>query len=167
MQSTRRWLAGLTALAALALVTGCPSKDKDKGKGTGTATGKTGTGKTEKKEKEEEPEFGPHNGPLVEWGNEELHAEFNIDPEKKEVKVYVYGPDHKNLKETPIATDKVTLIVTRPESFTVTLKPENAKDGKASIFSGKDEKLGIKGPIEGRLTAEVGEKKYNGPFKKK
>ncbi len=79
---------GLFLTTALVLVVGC----SDSGK-TGT---QKGTQVSEKVHKHEHPEEGPHNGALAEWGDAEFHAEFTVNHEKKEARVYILGPDRKN-----------------------------------------------------------------------
>jgi hypothetical protein len=158
MRSMRGWVAGAVAVAALALATGCPSNEKDRGKATATggATEKKGGG-----------HVAPHKGAIAEWGDEEYHVEVTVDPEKKEAKAYIYGPDHEEMKEATIAADKLLLSMKKPAVFQLTLTPENRKGGKASVYSGKDDRLGEKGPIEGTVSAEFGGKQYSGPFRKK
>lgn len=39
---------------------------------------------------------GPHDGHVIELGDEEYHAEITLDEESKKLTIYVYGPELKN-----------------------------------------------------------------------
>lgn len=168
MTSICKWTAGLALLAALALAAGCGEKDKDK---KDDKVAKDGKDKKDKDKGEEGHEVGPNKGAIAEWGNEELHAEFTVDPKTKTAKVYVHGPDAKNWKAAPIKTDKVTLTMKKPSSFVVELKPEKQKDdpeGTASVFVGTHDNLAKDEAYEGVLSAKVpGKEPYSGDFKVK
>lgn len=168
MTSIGKWMAGTMVLAALALLTGCPSPDAGKDKGKGKAADKAVKGDKEKdKDKEEHAHEGPHKGAIAEWGNEEYHAEFTVDHKAKSVKVYILGPDVK--KPAPIKTDKVMLSIKKP-AFQVELKADKQggdPEGTASVFVGKDDRFGVEQEFEGTISAEVGGKQYAGDFKAK
>ena len=180
MTSIGKWMTGLTALALLALATGCPSGDKDKAKDKGgdkaakdkgakEKGGDTAAAKDKEKGKEEEHEVGPHKGAIAEWGEEEFHAEFTVDSKTKTVKVYILGPDAKNWKAAPIKADKVKLSVKKP-AFQLDLKPEKQAgdpEGTASVFVGTHDNFAKEEKYEGTLSAQVGEKQYAGDFKDK
>jgi hypothetical protein len=173
MTSICKWAAGLMVLAAVVFAAGCggDAKDKDK-KADKEKAAKDGKDKKEKeKGKEEEHSEGPHKGAIAEWGEEEFHAEFTVDPKTKTARVYILGPDAKNWKAAPIKADKVTLSVTKPTAFQVELKPEKQSgdpEGTASVFVGTHDGLGKDEKFEGTLSAKVGDKPpYSGDFKVK
>lgn len=149
----------LLAMAALVLATGCPApkpipKDEKKPDKAGEA-----------KAHDEHAHEGPHGGALAEWGEEEYHAEFTVDHGKKEVRVYILGPDCKT--PVPIAADKVLLSIRKP-AFQVELRPQAQKNdpkGKASCFAGTHDKFGVEQEFEGTISGEVDGKPYAGDFK--
>jgi hypothetical protein len=160
MTSFRMLGAGLLAFAAL-VAAGCGEPGKKEGAKKETKKGVV----------KEEHDVGPHMGPIAEWGEEEYHVEFTFDTRTKTATVYVYGPDHDNLKPAPIKADKITLSMTKPKKFTLDLMPKKQKadpEGTASVFTGTHDDLGKAEKFEGTLTAKVGDKPpYNGDFKVK
>lgn len=154
MKSIWKLLSAAAGIAVVALVVGCTGPSTPPKGGTTAAAA-------------EDHEHGPHDGVIVEWGDEEYHVEFTPDHDKQEAKVYIYGPDHKNFKPAPIKADKVRLTIKDPK-IEVELKPEKQAgdpEGTASVFVGKHEKLAVKKEYEGTISAEFGGKQYNGDFK--
>src|SRR5262245_23961845 len=150
----RNCLRVLTAAAMLALVlTGCdrPAKTEAPKKPPAAA----------------HPDRGPHGGPLAEWGEEQYHVEFTVDREKKRARVYIL--DGSATKAAPIATESVTLTLTRPAGQ-ITLKAEPQEGdpkGQSSRFSATDEKLGTEGDFEGELSATIAGTPFAGDFKER
>ncbi|MCS6850087.1 MAG: hypothetical protein NZ700_02820 [Gemmataceae bacterium] len=124
------------------------------------------TGTKGKGHAHDHPETGPHGGVLVEWGQEEYHAEFTVDHGNKQVTVYVLGPDAKT--PAPIAADAISLSITNlSPPLSLTLKPDPQPDdpkGKSSRFRGTDDRLEKEQDYKGSLTVKIGDKPYSGDF---
>lgn len=169
MKRIVRGFAGLALLAAVALVAapGC-RKEGDKPPTTDSQRkGGDNKGSAEKGEgKEDHPEEGPHGGALAEWGDEEYHAEFKADHEKKQATVYIL--DGKAKKAVPIAAETVTLTLTNfkpPVQIALKADPQGGDPkGKASRFTGTHDKLGTETEFKGEISGKVGEKPYSGTF---
>lgn len=154
MRALTHGFACLSFLAALMLVV------------TGCSPTKTEPAKDHKKrEKEGHSTEGPHGGTLVEWGEEEYHAEFTVNREKKEITVYIL--DKTAQKVTPIEAETVTVTLTNvTPSVQVVLKASPDGDegkGKSSRFVG-DETVGEKGAYKGQIEGKVAGVTYTGPF---
>lgn len=115
---------------------------------------------------------GPHKGTVVEWGDEEYHAELLIDKKEGTVTAYIYG-DHNALhKAKQKAIDSKTLVLslkTDPPT-TIKLEPSPEKDdpkGSSSKFVGKNEVLKKDMKWSGTVAGKVGTKPYSGEFKQK
>jgi hypothetical protein len=113
---------------------------------------------------DEHPEKGPHGGPLAEWGEEEFHAEFTRDPDKKQVTVYIL--DGKVEKAAPIKAETIKLTLTSetpPVDIELKASPEKGEEGKSSRFVGTHDKLGQKAKLKGIIVGP----KYKGDFEEK
>src|SRR6476646_2702981 len=75
----------------------------------------------------------PHNGHMMELGEEEYHAEWTHD-ESGKVTFYILDSEAK--KEVPIATDKIVIDVKIGDNKPVTyeLPAVNTTDGKSAMF---------------------------------
>lgn len=115
------------------------------------------------------PSAGPHGGPLVEWGEEELHLEVVIDRPAGTASVYVLGEDAKTL--VPVATKTLTLSLNGepPTVVTLTADPQESdgKDKGSSRFVGKHEAFKKDGLLSGSVSGEKDGKKYTGKFREK
>jgi len=114
---------------------------------------------------------GPHKGIVVEWGEEEYHAEIVVDAKAGTVIVYIYGDD-KSLskgKGVPIDAKILTMTIKGEKSTTLKLDPAPQGDpaGTASRFTGKHEVFTKGGKLAGTLSAKIGTKPYSGDFKQK
>jgi hypothetical protein len=153
-----RALACGLLLVAVLLLPGCyPPTQRSTGKGTAAT------------QRGDHPDKGPHGGALVEWGEEEYHAEFTVDHGKKEATVYILDGSAK--KAHPIKAESITLTLT---SFTppvqVSLKAapqEGDPAGTASRFTGTHEKLGQEMDFKGEISGHIGDKHYTGDFDEK
>lgn len=115
---------------------------------------------------------GPHKGIVVEWGEEEYHAEIVVDAKAGTVAVYIYGDDKSLMKGkgVPIAAKSLTLTIKGEKSTTIKLDPAPEKgdpEGTASKFTGKHELFTKEGKLMGTLGAKIGAKPYSGDFKQK
>ena len=96
---------------------------------------------------------GPHNGHLMEIGEEEYHAEWTDDESGK---VTFYFLDGEAKKEVPVGSEQLTIAVTiqgkEPVSYTLTAV--NPQDGKASAFEIVDKNLqGVLDSLSSGVTA--------------
>lgn len=112
---------------------------------------------------------GPHEGHIVELGNEEYHGEVVFDAKTNTVGIYLYGPDLK--KPQPIEAKTVTLnlkLEGKPLQLALNAKPlDTEKDGKSSYFELKDnaelkEHAKSIEDLEGKLQVEINGKSYSG-----
>jgi YHS domain-containing protein len=107
---------------------------------------------------------GPHGGPLVEWGQEEYHLEFTVDPVNQEATIYVLDGNLKGPK--PIPAEPLALTLQRPV-VTIPLQPRpQAGDpaGSASRFVGTHMALAREGAFAGSISGTVHGKPYAGDF---
>jgi hypothetical protein len=113
------------------------------------------------------PSHGPHEGQLIELGNEEYHAELVHDDASKTIIVYLLGPDAKTAATSPDA--EITLnLVTGSEPLQVKLtaeKQDGDPEGEASKFTVVDEKAleALENPkTTGHLNVNIAGKAYRG-----
>lgn len=116
---------------------------------------------------------GPHNGIVVEWGDEEYHPEIVVDQKAGTVTVYVYG-NHDDLhkkKLKAIDAKSLTLVLkTSPAATTVKLDPAPEKDdpkGSSTKFTATNDVFKKDMKWEGTISGKVGTKPYSGDFKQK
>lgn len=112
---------------------------------------------------------GPNGGVVFDLGK--YHAEFTVDHPKQECTVLVLGDDMKSpemvgateftLNTKPTKTEDGTEV----PAMTVTLKPQDAADGKASTFVGTDPGIGNVADFEGTVVGEIDGKPSQGSFK--
>ena len=115
---------------------------------------------------------GPHKGIVVEWGDEEYHAELVIDSKAGSITAYIYGNDAdlKAAKVKPIDSKSLTLALKTTPPTTVKLEPAPEKDdpkGKSSKFTAKNDVFTKDMKWTGTLAGKVGNKPYSGDFKQK
>ncbi len=150
---------GLLA-TALTLVVGC---------GGGTTATRPTTSNEQGPPTHNHPTVGPHGGPLVEWGEEELHLEVLIDRTAGTATLYVLAEDAKTA--VPIATKALTLSLpgTPPTDVTLAADPQegDAKDNGASRFVGKHDAFRNPGRLSGSVSGEKDGKKYTGKFRER
>lgn len=84
----------------------------------------------------EHPEFGPHEGHIIELGDHEYHAELVFDPDTKTVTVYLLGHD---LDESlPVELEELTLMLSidgQEQAFALEAAPlEGEAEGESSRF---------------------------------
>ena len=113
-------------------------------------------------------DVGPHQGALVEWG-EEYHLEFTVDHAKKQATVYVL--DENVEKPSPIPTETLTLVIENDKTpVEIELKADPDKDdpkGKSSKFVAVHDVLGKEIEFKGRIRGVVNEKPYDNSFAEK
>jgi hypothetical protein len=106
-------------------------------------------------------EFGPHGGPLAEWGKEEYHAEFIVDAGKKQVTIFVLDGTAKAAPK--VDADKITVeltIISVKPPVKVDLKHDKSASGdKLGIaFTGNNDlfekpeglRVNIRGKVDGK-----------------
>lgn len=113
---------------------------------------------------------GPHNGIVVEWGDEEYHPEIVVDKKAGTVTVYVYG-NHGDLhkkKLKAIDSKSLTLVLKTTPATTVKLEPSPEKDdpkGSSTKFVAKNDVFTKDVKMEGTISGKIGTKPYSGEFK--
>ena len=146
--------------STLVIATGCANR-KPPGKGTDNSA-KNG-------HEHDHPHEGPHKGALAEWGNEEYHAEFTVDHEKKQATVYILDGEVKKAAPIPVESITLTLSNVKP-AVQITLKADPDKGdpkGSSSRFIGMHEKLGVEMDFTGQISAKVGDRAFTGDFDEK
>lgn len=111
---------------------------------------------------------GPSGGVVFDLGS--YHAEFTVDHPKKECTILFLGDDEK----TPTAVDAAEFVLNIQETktadgtvvapMTVTMKPADAKEGKATTFVGADPGIGNVADFAGTLSGEIDGKPAMGKF---
>lgn len=158
-----KWM-GLGLMVAALAVTGCGDK-------------KTDTPKAEEKKGGSKPDVhvphgaGPNGGEVFDLGKH--HAEFTVDHDKKECTIFILSGDEKNIKPMAVVATEFTLTTKETKTkagkvvppMTITLKPVDAKDGKASKFVGTDSGLGNVADFSGTVIGEIERKPSQGEFK--
>ena len=121
----------------------------------------------EKKSKNAHPSHGPHDGDLVELGDEEYHAEVVHDHDTHTVTIYILDSTAK--KQVPIDAKEVVVNVKhegKPEQFKLSAVPDKGDpQGKSSRFQIKDAEffhhLEEKG-TEPKLSLRIAGKSFTG-----
>ena len=151
------------AFACLILAIGCSKK---------TATNTTAPPSSAPQAKSAPPEHahgsGPNGSVVFDFGSH--HAVFKVDHGRKEGTVLILGDDEKT--PSPIAATELVLVTKETKTadgaavapMTVTLKPVDATDGKASKFVGTDPGIGNVADFAGTVTGEADGKPAQGEF---
>jgi hypothetical protein len=161
-----RGLAGLAFVVSVSMLAAPGCTPADKGKTTNAA--KTEPGK-KKSEPHSHPDEGPHGGALAEWGDDNYHAEFVVDHDKKQATVYILDDSAK--KASPIAAETISVTITNVKpSIQITLKADPDKGdpkGSSSRFVGTHDKLATEMNFTGEISGKVGTTPYAGTFEEK
>ena len=112
---------------------------------------------------------GPNGGVVFELGGS--HAEFTVDHAKQQCMIVVLGNNEKT--PTPVAATEFVLSTKETKtadgkvvpSMTITMKPVDAKDGKAMKFIGTDPGLANVADFAGTVSGEIDSKPAMGEFK--
>ncbi len=145
---------GLVVLSAVIVVaTGCPKPEKG---------GTTPKG---------HPTKGPHEGTLIEFGEEEYHGEFTVDHDKKEAVVYILDSSAAKAADLPAGKIKrVNLKITNSEppiDLDLTHDPKRS-DAKGIAFAGLNIAFAKVMDFKGKVTMEIdGKPPYVGDFAEK
>lgn len=147
--SAPRDLVTRSALAAftLALLVGC---------------GTTPTTPVTEKPKHNHPSAGPHGGPLVEWGEDEMHLEVVIERPTGTATVYVLDEEAK--AEVSVTARTLTMSLNGEPPTVVTL---TAVPGSSSRFVGTNEVFKKDDRLAGSVSGEHNGKRYSGKFREK
>jgi hypothetical protein len=124
--------------------------------------GTTPTTPPTEKPKHNHPSLGPHGGPLVEWGEDEMHLEVVIDRPTGVATVYVLDEEAK--AEVPLTAKSLTLSLTGEPPTAVTL---NAVPNSSSKFVGTHELFKKDDKQAGSVSGEHNGKRYSGKFREK
>lgn len=148
--------AGL-ALAALITLHGCEQKPaKDSPPPSATTT-----------ESPDHPTEGPHQGSLIELGNEEYHAELVHDEQTASIAIYILGSSAT--QAVPIDATELTVNLSRDgqaEQFSLAASPEPSDPaGQSSRFTSSDPELAESldnADAEAQLVVTINGKQYRG-----
>lgn len=112
------------------------------------------------------PHHGPHDGDLMELGNDEYHAEI-VDSEDGMVSVYIL--DSTARTTVPIEAQELTVNVVhegQPEQFALAAAPDSGDaEGRSSRFVSGDTQLAKhldEAGTEVKVTVTIGGKSYSG-----
>lgn len=131
MQKTYCFL--LSGMAASALLIGCSQESKP----SATSDAKPTT--EAHAEEHAHPSHGPHNGDLIELGDEEYHAEFVHDEKTSDVTIYILDASAKNA----VAIESSEVVINlkhdgKPEQHKLSAEPQEGDGpGKSSRFMSK------------------------------
>jgi len=115
-------------------------------------------------------DHGPHDGDLIELGNEEYHAEMVHDDKAGTLTIYILDGTAK--KAVPIAATEITINVKhdgKPEQFKLAASAQTGEPaGQASRFVSSDKALGEHldhAADEKELVLDIAGKQYHAPVK--
>ncbi len=117
------------------------------------------------------PTKGPHDGALIEFGDEEYHGEFTVNHDNKEVVVYILDSSAEKAANLPVEKIKrVTLKVSNTEpplDMDLTYDPKRS-DAKGIAFAGLNIAFAKEMNFKGEVAMEVeGKRPYKGDFAEK
>jgi hypothetical protein len=152
------WCAALLA-AAMLFLDGCGKNDAPQ---KGGAKAKSGA-----KKEHVHADEGPHDGALASWGDDEFHAEFTVDHDKKQATIYIL--DDTATKAPKVAADKITevklAITSIKPPVTLDLKHDASKsDAKGIAFVGTHNALAIEMEFKGKISGKIDGKAFSGDF---
>ncbi len=118
---------------------------------------------------EHQHSHGPHDGELIEIGNEEYHAELFDDDKNGVVTIYILEKDAK--QPVPIQAETITIAmdpIGKPSLFPLAARSQD-KDppNRASRFESNDKNLvlALQNPqVDRELRAEINGKAYSASF---
>lgn len=153
----------LAVLGYVALISGCPSGEGE------FKEYKAPKATVDDHGHDHEHAHGPHDGHIIELGEEEYHAELVYVPADAKVTIYTYGPDLD--KPAAIDATEITLnlmIEGKAEQFALPAqKQEGDEEGKASKFelAGNEtikSKIKSEEDLHGKINVSIGGKSYVG-----
>ncbi len=165
MKRSTIWISGLAILAwMLVTIAGCTSKP-----GASAQEDKTVASGSETKSHEHQGE-GPHHGILVEWGQDEYHAEFTVDHLNRQAVVYVL--DGQAQGAAAVEPDKISDVTVNLANvsppLTLELKHDPKKsDGKGIAFTARHDQLAKIRTFTGSVSALIAGKPFAGDFQEK
>jgi hypothetical protein len=163
-------LFGLGLLVVSLAVLGCSPEKADKAPAKKDGVGKNGSQKGD----DHAHGSGPNGGVVFDLGK--YHAEFTVDHPASECTVLFITGDGPDAEPLPVAAEEFTLSIEETAvkegadkgktvaPMTVTLKPVDAKDGKASKFVGTDPGIGNIADFAGTVVGEIDGKPSQGKF---
>ena len=156
------WSACLcvTAVVAFVALPGCDKSGKKDDAGKPKDKGKDGSA-------HDHPAFGPHGGPLADWGDK-YHAEFTVDHAKKQVVVYILDDKAKaapNIEAGKITNIKVTVNEPKPQVHVELTHDAGLSTEKGIAFIGTHDVFAKSADLNGRISGNVDGKPYTDDFK--
>lgn len=111
---------------------------------------------------------GPNGGVVFDLGGD--HAEFTVDHPKTECRILILDA---NNAPKPVAADEFVVSIMETKTadgavvapMTITLRPVDAVEGKASKFVGADPGIGSVADFEGAVSGQIDGKPALGEFK--
>lgn len=155
-----KYLITLMSMALITLITGCsPMADNKPAPVASKSAGETAHTHGQ----------GPNGGVVFDLGK--YHGEFTVDHDKHECMVLVLGDDEKTT--APVAASELTVATKETKTkegkvvppMTISMKAQDARDGKAAKFVGTDPGLGNVADFEGTVIGEIDGKPSQGDFK--
>lgn len=160
MRQWMGWTVVCTALALAAGLTGCGQSDR------GYHPVPQGT---KVKDVPHEHEHGPHGGHLVEFGEEEYHAEVTFDAKVGQITIYLLDSNAKNASPTDAKEITLNLAIDgKPTALKAIAVPQSGdphgQSSRFAISGNADVKAHIKDEedLKGEVSATIGGKTYSG-----
>lgn len=148
-------------MGGLALFSGCGAKGR-----MARDAAKPKAPSPQAKEHEHQGE-GPHHGILVEWGEDQYHAEVVFNHADKEVVVYLLDGEAKaapTLEPAKISNITVNINNVTPP-FAIELAYDSKKsNAKGMAFEGRDDRLAKATTIQGSVSGKVAGTPFTGDF---
>ena len=172
MRKRMPWSVVLVLGAVVGLAAGCDAKHPSPEKGAASATPEphlTGVVTKNGHDEHDHPTTGPHQGTLVELGNEQYHAEVVHDEKAGSVTIYIL--DHTAKKAVAIKADEIVINLKhhgKGEQFKLAAAPDKGDTSGSSRFQSEDKELSEDLDVEGaeaRVVIEIGGKSYSGELK--
>lgn len=171
MRKNTHWSAVLAFGVGVALAGGCNAKPQPVDKPAAPKAAESHSAGPDKGHDEHDhPTTGPHQGTLVELGNEQYHAEVIHDEQAGSVTIYVLDGTAKK----GVAIDASEIVINlkhdgKGEQFKLAAAPEEGdKEGTSSRFKSEDKQLSEDldaAESEARLVIEIEGKSYTGTMK--
>ncbi len=173
-----RYAKTLALLAAGLMLAGCgqpAGTTNDGGKGDGEKKADSGKKPDGGKGGHAPHGAGKNGGVIFDLGT--YHGELTVNHDTKKMNVYFYkevkGKKEKDWPEEAVPFKELTVVTKESKTkdgkkvppMTITLRPKDAKDGKAKEYEGEDAGLANVADYEGDIFGNIGEDRINGHFK--
>jgi hypothetical protein len=124
--------------------------------------------KDKEKDKDDHPDFGPHGGPLAEWGDEVYHAESTVDTKNKQAVIYILDDKAKNApKIDPNKITDMKLTILEPKLALELKHDPKRTDAKGIAFVSEPNDAFVTSDFAGNIRGKAAGTPYSADFKKK